>query len=202
VAFDYCTAAQVFAYGNSAGNATDPVNEPALMAQICTAVSRAIDSLCDQAFSLETYADQRLTGTIDRDGVLSAHPPVPVMATPTAASYRVGADLTWQTLTLTDVDIDARPHGAVVRFLGNNLLASRFQRVSVRMSYQGGYADASALPADLAWAARAAAWFEYKRRTAPMDQAAIPEMGIVTVPGNWPPFVLRKLDPFRKMVRA
>ena len=202
MAFDYCTTAEAFTYGNSAGNATDPVNERAAMAFIVTAVSRAIDNRCQQSFSTTTYVDHRLNGTIDRDGVLSVHPPAPILSTPSAASWRFGAATTWNPLTLTDVDVVENSHGAVVRFLGNDLLDWRFGRISVRMSYVGGYADRAAMPADLKLAAQAASWYEYTRRSAPQDKTAIPEMGVVITPGQWPANILRILDDYMKMVRA
>lgn len=200
-ALDYCTAAEAFAYGNSAGNATTPVNEATVMADLVTGVSRAIDRRCQQAFSQDTYTAQVLRGVVDKDGTLSCNPPVPTLATPTAAAYRVGNDLTWTSLDLAGADVLPANHGATLRFLGQNLLAARFGRIQVRIDYVGGWTQAQ-IPDDLAWAARAASWYEYKRRTASMDQSAIPELGIVTVPGDWPPFILRKLTPFTRVVSS
>lgn len=199
MAFDYCTASEAFAYGGSAGNGTDPINEAAVMAEVVTAASRAIDRYCHQSFSTETYTDQRLRARIDQDGVLTCYPPVPTLTTPTAAAYRVGNALTWTALDLSSIDIETHPHGSVVRFLTPNLVAYRTQRSYVQLSYTGGYANRAALPDDLAWAARAVAWYEYQRRSAPLDQTAMPSMGIVVIPGDWPRHITSKLTDYVKV---
>ena len=200
MAYDYCTTSEVFAYGDSAGTQASPSSAVTVLASIITGVSRAIDARCNQAFSRETYSDQRLTGGIDRDGVFQVALPVPTLAAPTAASYRVGTSTTWLALALTDIDVVARPFGARVYFLDTALLAVRGQRVSVRLSYIGGYADREALPADLRLAAQAASWYEFTRRSAPQDQTALPELGMVITPGSWPRHVRDLLNPHTRQV--
>lgn len=199
MAFDYCTAAEVFAYGNSAGQSTDPVNESAFMAtKIIPSLSRMIDNYCEQAFSLATYTDKILKGVVDADGVLTCYPSVPTMTTPTATEYRYGNLANW--LSLSGADVIEQNHGCIVRFLGGSLLAIRGKRIQVRMSYEGGYADLASLPEDLRGAARGLAWYEFQRRSAPMDQSAIPELGVVIIPGNWPANYRRVLDDYRKVI--
>lgn len=199
MAFDYCTVPEVFAYGGSAGAATSPINEAAMMAEVITATSRAVDSACHQNFSRETYTQQRLRATIDADGVLTCYPPVPLIVGITELRYRIGAALDWQTSDLSAVDTDDRPHGSTVRLLNAGLLAVRQQRVVVQLSYTGGYADRAAMPEDLRWATRAACWYEYQRRTAPMDKTAMPSMGIVVIPGDWPKHITSKLADHTKV---
>ena len=200
--FDYCTAAEAFAYGGSAGTATDPVNEAAVMAQVVTAVSRQIDGWCEQAFSQASYTSQVLRGVVDVDGVLTCYPPVPVMDAPSAAVYRYGAFASWLPLTVTDADVEEAPYGCTVRFLGASALALRGIRISIQLTYQGGYADAAALPSDLAWVARALSWLTFQRRSAPMDATAMPELGIVINPGVWPADIRQTLGHYKKVVPA
>lgn len=202
MAFDYCTVREAFDYGNNEGNATNPVNEAGVMARCVTAVSRAIDNRCHQNFSSETYTEQVLHGVVDTDGTLTCYPPVPTMSAPSVAEYRAGNGATWLSLGGATIDIEEANHGATVRFLGLDLSAIRFGRIQVRLSYSGGYADLAALPADLRWAAQALAWFEYKRREATQDQTAIPELGIITIPGQWPANVRQILDDYTKVVPA
>lgn len=200
MAFDYTTPTEAFDYGNSAGTATDPVNEAGVMARCVTGVSRAIDAWCHQAFSAETYTDAKLTGVVDRDGVLNVYPSVPVMSAPTAAAYRYGASSVWLSLDLANLDIIEASHGCTVRFLGQDFTALRFHRIQVQMSYSGGYADLTALPSDLRWYATALSWLTYQRRTAPMDRTAIPELGVVINPGAWPVDIRQGLRRYMKVV--
>lgn len=201
MAFDYCTAADAFSYGNSAGNATDPVNEAAVMAQLVTAVSRAIDGYCEQQFSRETYTLQRLRGVVDRYGVLTAYPPVPTMATPTVAEYRTGSTTVWSSLDSATIDIIERPTGSEVRWMGD-YSTLRFDRIDVRLSYVGGYASPDDMPADLVWAAAALSWLTFQRRSAPMDTTAMPELGIVVRPGIWPDDIKALLNRYKKVTPA
>lgn len=199
MAFDYTTPGDCFAYGNSAGTATDPVNEMAVMAQVVTAISRAIDGYCEQTFCLDTIIDARLRAVIDADGVLTCYPPVPTISAVTAASYRLGADATWQTLAAADLDIEEAPYGCTVRALGLDLRGSRNQRAAVRLSYTGGYADLAALPKDLAWYATQLSWFTYQRRSAPMERTAVPELGVLIIPGQWPADIRNGLNRYKKV---
>ncbi len=201
MAFDYCTVSQAFEYGNSAGTATDPVNEAAVMARIVTAVSRAIDGYCEQAFSLETYDLQHLRGVIDVDGALVAYPPVPTLQPPTAALMRFrveGWSSEWVPLSLAGIEVFPSPAGAQVRFY-ERFIGVRHKRAEVKLSYVGGYASPSALPADLSWAAAALSWLTYQRRSAPMDVTAMPELGVVVNPGMWPHDIKQLLNRHKKV---
>jgi hypothetical protein len=202
-AFDYCTAAEAFAYGGSAGTGTDPVSEADVMAEVVTAASRAIDTACHQVFYEETYSGQRVRARVDRDGVLTIPVPVPVVSSVTAVSYRVGASLELVAADLSSIDIEEQPHGSTVRLLSTGLLAARSPaRVVAEISYTGGYANLAALPADLRWAARAVAWYEYQRRSAPLDKTAMPSMGIVVIPGDWPKHITAKLKHYTRVVAS
>jgi hypothetical protein len=200
--FDYCAPTDAFSYGNSAGTATDPVNEAAVMQQVVTAVSRAIDGYCGQVFYEQAYSAQVLRGVVDADGVLTCAPPVPVMDVPTVAEYRYGASTSWLPLTVADADVEEQPHGCTVRFLGSNFLVLRAARIQVRLTYQGGYANVEALPSDLAWCAQALSWLTYQRRSAPMDSTAMPELGIVINPGVWPADIRQTLNRYKKVTPA
>lgn len=197
--FNYCTVQDAFQYGNSAGSSTDPVNEQAFMAaRIIPQVSRAIDRYCQQFFSMDTYTAQVLKAVVDRDGVLSCYPSVPTMSAPTSTEYRSGNSATW--LSLSGADVEESIHGCTVRFLGQDFSGIRLQRIQVRMSYTGGYADISALPDDLRGAAYQLCWYEFQRRSATQDQTAIPELGITIIPGSWPANIRRTLDHYRKVI--
>lgn len=197
--FDYCTAADAFAYGASAGTATDPVNEAAVMGHVVTAISRAIDGYCEQVFYQSAYSSQVLRAVVDSDGILTCYPAVPVMDAPTAAEYRIGNSAVWLPLTVADAEVTEAPSGCTVRFLGADLLDCRFKRIQVRMTYSGGYANRNTLPSDLAWYAQALSWLTYQRRSAPMDATAMPELGIVIRPGAWPVDIRQGLNRYVKV---
>lgn len=185
-AFDYTTAANVFAYGNSAGTATDPVSEAAVMASAITGMSRAIDQYCNQTFYQQAYTNEALRAVVDVEGVLTCYPAVPTMSVPTAASYRRGASSSWVTLDTTLLDVENNTFGCVVRTLDQTFLSQRGQRLLLRLSFTGGWADLAAVPSDFEWAMRALCWWAYQKRSAPSEKTAIPEMGVLIIPGNWP----------------
>lgn len=198
--FDYTMPAAVFAYGNSAGIATDPVDESAVMAELVTGYSRAIDQYCNQAFSADAYTNQELRAVVDVEGVMTCYPKVPVMSTPSAASYRRGSSSSWVDLSASALDVEENTFGCVVRTLDQDFSGQRGQRLLMRLSYTGGYADLAALPSDFEWAMRALCWWAYQKRSAPADKTAIPEMGIVIVPSNWPPHIKGMFKPYVRQV--
>ena len=195
-AFDYTTPTSVFAFGASVGTATDPVNEANVMASLVTGMSRAVDTYCNQAFSRATYAAQSLRALVDQDGVLSCYTPVPTIVSITAADYSSGALFT--PLVTSALDIEEHSFGCVVRTFGGSYGGLRGKRVSMRLSYSGGWADLAAVPQDFEWAMRALCWWAYQKRSAPGDTTAIPELGVLIVPGNWPNYVR---DMFKNYVR-
>lgn len=187
--FDYTTKALVFAYGGSAGTSTDPINEDALMGELITGMSRAIDTYCNQAFSTQTYTQDVLRAQVDADGVLTCYPAVPTMALPSAADWRQAKSSTWTALQAAQLDVEQNTFGCVVRVLDTTYLNYRGARLQMRLSYVGGYADMAALPSDFAWAVRSLCWWAYQKRSAPQEKTAIPELGVLIIPGNWPPHI-------------
>lgn len=199
-AFDYTTPSAVFQYGNSAGTATDPVNEAAVMAGLVTGMSRAIDTYCNQVFYQQTVVGETLRAVVDIEGALTCYPAVPAMTTPTAASYRRGAASTWVDLEASLLDVEQNIFGCVVRTLDRTFLSLRGQRLLMRLSYMGGWANLSAVPADFEWAVRALCWWAYQKRSAPIDQTAAPEFGIITIPSNWPGHIKSMLRNYVRQV--
>ena len=132
---------------------------------------------------------------LDVDGVLTCYPSVPTMTTPTDTEYRAGNSATW--LSISGADVYEQNHGCIVRFLGLSLLAIRGKRIQVRMSYQGGWADLETFPDELRGAARELAWWTFQRRSAPMDQTALPDLGVLIIPGSWPANIRRTLDNYK-----
>jgi hypothetical protein len=198
MAIDYTSTANVKAYGGSTVPGADSIIGSAV-----TAVSRAIDRMCFQAFSQESYTRQRLRGAVTVDGVLICTPPVPTITALTAARWKPQAATEWQDLDVTTTDYvewDDSDSGAIVRFPGANLVAYRGTPITVQLTYTGGWADLNAVPADLEWAARRWAWLEVKRRDAPIEKTAVPELGVLIVPSDLPPDVVSKLQPFRRTV--
>lgn len=187
--FDYTTPTNVFNWGSSAGTATDPVNEATEMARIVTGMSRAIDTYCNQAFSLATYSLAVLPSLIDADGILTCYPAVPTMSAPTAADWRLGRQSNWAALTPSNLDIEEHSFGCVLRNLNVSYLGYRGARAQMRLSYTGGWANLAAVPDDFELAMDALCWWAYQKRSAPSDQTAIPDLGVLIIPGNWPPHI-------------
>lgn len=198
MAFDYTTSADVFSFGSSAGTATDPVNEGAVMADLVTGMSRAIDVYCSQAFSLATYAAQVLRAIVDQEGVLTCYPAVPSISAITAADY--GGSGLYTPLVTSALDIEQNSFGCVVRTFGGVYGAQRGRRVSVRLSYTGGWANLAAVPTDFEWAMRSLCWWAYQKRSAPSDRTAIPDLGVLIIPGNWPPHIKTMFKPYVRWV--
>ena len=198
MAFDYTTSANVFAFGSSAGTSVDPVNEATVMASLITAMSRALDTYCNQAFSLTTYTQQILRALIDQEGLLTCYPPVPTMATPTAADWRLGSSSNWSALEVGNLDVEINTFGCVLRNVNTRFSFYRGARVQMRVSYSGGWANLAALPDDFEWAMRALCWWAYQKRSAPNDTTAIPDLGVLIIPGSWPPYIR---EMFRNYVR-
>lgn len=184
--FDYTTADAVFAYGNSAGDGDNPVSEADVMAELITGMSRAIDVYCNQSFSATNYSSQQMRAVVDVEGVLTCYPAVPTISTIMAASYRLGNSSNWVALNAAQLDVDDNTFGCVVRTIGQNFLSLRGSRLLIRLSYTGGWADLAAVPTDFEWAMRRLCWWAYKKREAPIEKTAIPEMGVLIIPSSWP----------------
>lgn len=194
-AFDYCTPDQVKQYLDASGGSADD----ALLARLCTAVSRAIDTYTGQIWYQQSHAPLEIPALIDRDGALVCWPCVPRITSLTAASYRIGRGPTWLTVSIADGDVDLleRQSGVELTLSGCDLRGWRDQRVLLRLTMTTGYASADALPADLAWYASLAAAAEYKKREAAGgDATAMPGIGPMNVPRDWPPHVVRGLRAF------
>jgi hypothetical protein len=197
-AFDYTTAASVFAYGSSAGTATDPVDESTVMANLVTGMSRAIDSYCNQVFYTQAYVQQQLRALVDQEGILTCYPPVPAMQAPSAADWRLARSSNWTALDASTLDVEQNVFGCVVRALGGGLAAYRGARLQVRLTYTGGWASLAGVPSDFEWAMRSLCWWAYQKRSAPSERTAIPDLGVLIIPGSWPKHI-REL--FRDYVR-
>lgn len=200
MAFDYTTPTNVFNYLNSAGSATDPVNEATEMQRLVTGMSRAIDTYCNQAFSTATYTNEALRAVVDVEGVLTCYPAVPTMSTPTAAAWRQGRSSTWNTLDTAQLDTEENTFGCVVRTLDQNFSKWRGARLQMRLSFTGGWANLAAVPSDFSWAMDALCAWAYQKRTAPIDRAASPEFGVIIIPSNWPGHIKQMFRNYVKQV--
>lgn len=204
---DYTTLANVKQYGNVAAT-----NDDALISRIITAYSAAIDNYCNQSLGLTTYNLQQYAAKVDASGVLLCNLPVPVVALPfTAAQYRLAStpvSYGYQPLDLSNLEIIEQQHGCVARFTYPNFLNLRGQQIWVQLSYTGGYTAfgttggvTPALPADLESAACDLVWWAYKKREAPMESTAAPDLGIITIPGrSWPGYIKDALSNYRRPV--
>lgn len=194
-AFAYCTPDTVKQYLDAGGGTGDDD----LLARLCTAVSRAIDTYTRQTWYEQLYAPLRVDALIDRNGLLVCWPGVPIITSLTAARARIGRATTWLDLSVAEsaVDIWTRPCGARLTFRSAAAAAWRDQAIAIELTMTAGYAAIADLPADLAWYASLAAAAEYKKREAAGgDAMAMPGVGPLNVPRDWPPHIVRGLRPY------
>jgi hypothetical protein len=176
----------------------DGVSDDTLLAEMISAYSRVVESELRVTFSGATYTNQVNRAQIDIDGLLTVFLAVPEATALTALSWKTGKSLTWIDLTAANAEIDNRGHGTVIRALGSDLSAYRGSRVQARLSYTGGWATLADVPADFEMLVRRLVWWAYKKRDAPMEKTAYPEVGVVVIPSAWPPDVLRGLGEYRR----
>lgn len=194
---DYTTSQNVFDYGK----VTSPsVTEQAVMAALVTATSRKIDDYCNMYFSSTAWTARVFPARVDVEGVLTAWLPSPTVTALTAADWRLGAQSTWTSIdsTLFDTETDIEPglDGCVLRVLDQSYRVYRGRRLQMRVTYTGGWASLSDIPSSFEWAVRRACWWEYKKRDAPMEKTAMPQLGVVVVPQSWPPDLKEAFKPY------
>ena len=203
MAINYTDNGSIVAYGELNGGLAGTTIQPQELAMIDTIIasaSRMIDNHCYQAFSLATYTNQILRAQITIDGSLQCWPAVPTMSTPTAASFRVLPTATWTSIDTSLLDITPSNSGCRVMVLSNTLGLPRVgSTIQMRLSYSGGW-TASTIPTDFSYAATALCWWLYQKRSAPMERTAIPEMGILVIPGKWPSWLMDVFQPFVRTV--
>lgn len=187
MAIDYTTVEDVFAYGRVL-NPTE--SETAVMEQVITAVSRKADKTCVQQFSHTTYTNRIFTPRIDVSGTLIIYLPTPTITTLTSVTMRAGNIPLTQPINFiqsgVQYDIVENAFGSKVLIYGYPMNPYRETILRAYVSYTGGWLTLLEVPEDFQWAIQQWAWFVYKRREAPLERTAIPELGIITVPGTIP----------------
>jgi hypothetical protein len=183
MAIDYTTTAAVKTYG-----AIQTAGDDTLIGQMVTAFSRKIDEFCNQAFSQETYTDERVKRVIvDRAGMLHLYFPAPVISSITAASYRVLPSSNWLALTTSQLDVENKKSGSIVRYLDHDFSAYRNKEMQVKISGVAGWANLAAVPGDFEMTMRRLVFWAYKQREAPINKSAIPSLGQIVYPAQiWP----------------
>jgi hypothetical protein len=184
---DYTTVTDVFAYGD----VRNPnLVETAVMADIITAVSRKVDKTCVQQFSYTTYTNVIYTPRIDVEGTLILYLPAPVITSITTINLRVGNVPTLLPIDFSgnnvQYDIVNQSFGSKVNIFGFTMTPYRQTTMRSYVTWAGGWANLAAIPSDFQFAVTRWAWWEYKRREAPMTTSATPEFGQISVQGTLP----------------
>lgn len=195
---DYTTADSVFAIGNAKNPSTQ---EQALMQDVVTAISRQVDIWLSQNFAAQTYTDLVMRyPQIDADGILQCWLPCPVASAPTAIAWKIAASPTWTDISSATVDLFASNSGCQLRIVSPNLIWARTYRVLMKVSFTGGWASLSEVPADFEYACRRLCWMEYKKRDqADQGKTAIPQLGVIVTPGAWPADVRRAFSGYKRV---
>lgn len=192
---DYTTATDVFDYGNVRNPTT---TDTAVMEKIITAVSRKADKVCVQKFSLTSYTNVIYTPRIDVNGTLILYLPAPTVTSLTSITLRAGNVPLTQPInyiaTGVQYDIVENAFGSKVLVYGYALTAYRNVTMRAYVTWSGGWAIRAEIPYDFQFAIQRWCWFAYKQREAPFDRTAVPEMGIITIPGSIPPDVMDVLN--------
>jgi hypothetical protein len=186
---DYTSVENVKRY-NPADGTTDDV----LFAELVTAYSQQVDDYCQMTFGRATYDSVVMPSTavkIDADGLLRVHLPVPTIVSLDSLAWKLGTSTTWITLDLAGAELEDRPDGSLIRVLTPTFKTYRGQRVQARVSYVGGWEDLAAVPAGFELNTRRLVFWGYKKREAVQEKTAMPEMGIVVYPSDWPPDIKR-----------
>jgi hypothetical protein len=202
VTIDYTTSSNVIAYGAANGGIAGVTISPAeqgMIDSIVTAASRAIDVHCQQTFSLTTYTDQRMRAQITPEGLLQCWPSVPTMTTPTSASYRQLPNPNWASINTDLIEYTTSSSGCLVQVLSDLGINRQWGQLQMKISYTGGWTYAQ-LPSDFQYAVTALCWWFYQKRSAPTEKSAIPEMGLIVIPGNWPTYLRDMFQPFVRVI--
>jgi hypothetical protein len=191
---DYTTLASVKAYGDS-GSGT---SKDALINNLITEYSRALDRYCSQSFYQQTITAAKYRAIVDKAGLLTFYPPVAQVNTVSTASWRFRGINSWNTLDPTVIDIANSDHGSVLRVYGLDFSSNRNTALEVQITCTAGVA-LNSLPEDLALTATRLAWWGFKKSSAPMEKTAMPEMGVLIIPTSWPSDIKQMLTPFRNL---
>lgn len=183
MAFDYTTTALVKTYG-----AIQTAGDDALIGEMVTAFSRKVDEYGNQAFSRETYTDERVKRVIvGRDGLLNLYFQSPLVVSVAAASYRVLPSSSWLSLNTSQLDTENKNSGAVLRYLDHDFSAYRHKQLQVKISCVAGWENLAAVPDDFEMTMRRLVFWAYKQREAPINKSAIPSLGQIIYPAQiWP----------------
>jgi hypothetical protein len=193
---DYTSLANVKAWGNIQ-TATDDT----LLSALISACSAKVDNYCGQVFGQATYTNDTLRAQVDEEGLLTCWPSVPVISALTSASWKLMADTAWTSIDLSSssaYDIVQSNSGCTVRFISPELfMPYRPYRMRVRATYTAGWANLAAVPADFEIVVRRLVHWTYKQRDSVQGKTAMPSLGVVIIPQDWPADVKRDLVPFK-----
>lgn len=189
---DYTTTTDVFAYGDVSAPSA---NQTAVMAEVITAVSRRIDKMCTMNFSYTTYTNTPFPVRVDKDGLLTFYVPSPTVTTLTSASLRIGNQAGVLSLDLTNAEIEPHDFGTKIMLFGQDFFRFRETTLKLKATCAGGWATLNAVPYDFNLAATQYTWFVFKKREAPMQTTAVPELGIITLPAAVQPEIM---DTFKR----
>lgn len=189
---DYTTTADVFAYGDVSAPSA---NQTAVMADVITAVSRRIDKMCTMNFSYTTYTNAPLPVRVDNDGLLIIYVPSPTIATITSASLRIANLFSQLPLDVTNAEIEPHDFGTKIMLFGQNFWRFREDKLRLKATCAGGWSTLNDVPEDFKLATTMYAWFVFKKREAPMQTTAVPELGIITLPATVQPEIM---DTFKR----
>lgn len=196
----YTTAQDVFNYGEVF---TPTVAATAEMESIISAVSRKADKICTQKFSYTTYTKQMLRPRIDVEGTFIVFLPCVNVTSMTEVTLRIGNNPVTQTLNFLSsgiqYDIESYSFGSRLFVYGFAFTAYRESIMRAYVTYAGGWSTIADIPEDFQFAINRWAWYAYKQRESPFDRTAVPEMGIITLPGTTPPDITEVLNRYTWM---
>ena len=206
----YTNFAQVKLYGS-----LDTANDSPIITQQITEASRQFDRKTRQNLGTANYVQASVFSVLAANGDLICYPNCPAIGVITAARWAFPSSVpAWVDVAapvLAGLQSVNNSRGCVVGFpgfasaVGLSAGLSGAGVIMLQLTFVGGYSAwgtvavlgiAPPVPDDLEGACKRLVWWTYKKRDAPMDKTAIPELGIVTVPGGWPGEVMDTLKQY------
>ena len=165
--------------------------------------SRLMDEYCRQVLGRRVVTDlyEGVYGVVEASGRLIISVPAPDVAALTAVTIEAPGR-TPVTLTASDLRIRKAKSGTRLVSTGTHYGHVRGRtalHLDVLISGTLGY---EVIPDDLELMARQLVHWGYSRRQTPAEKTAIPEMGIVVIPTNWPPHVKAGLSAYVRHTAA
>ncbi len=186
-----------------------------LLTRLIQQVSRGIEQECrPNQFGYAAYTNTAFGAVIGLDGVMACQTNTPTVEEVTAAAYKAGNEppSAWHTIDLSILETEPFPNGCLVRAISNYFNQRDSRRLKMQLTFTGGwhaYTDVAAgtqdagfnLPDDFELLCSRIVSWEFLKPDTAQDKTAMPSLGQIIIPGNWPADIKQKLRSYRPSFR-